>query len=53
MIPYFKKEERRFISILFGGAYNTLRQCFFFDDVKREVSRCSVYAGDVDRILTN
>lgn len=39
--------------MLFGGASNTLRQCFLIDDVKRDVSRCSIYTGDVDKILTN
>jgi hypothetical protein len=39
--------------MLYGGAFNTLRQCFLLDDQKRDVSRTNIYTGDFDRILTN
>lgn len=39
--------------MLYGGAFNTLRQCFLLDDQKRDVSRTNIYTGDFDRVLTN
>ncbi|CDW71656.1 UNKNOWN [Stylonychia lemnae] len=53
MLPYRKQNDAKYIVLLFGGTYNTLRQCFLFDDFKKDISRVSIYSGDIDKILTN
>ncbi|TNV84359.1 hypothetical protein FGO68_gene7478 [Halteria grandinella] len=53
VLPYRKPGDGRMIIMIFGGSYNTLRQCFLMDDLRRDVSRCSIYTGDFDRMLTN
>ena len=53
MLPFRKNNDNKNIVLLFGGTYNTLRQGFLFDDFKRDISRVSIYSGDIDKILTN
>jgi len=39
--------------MMVGGPNNTTRQTFIYDSNTKEVTRCAVYMGDMDRCLTN
>ena len=40
-------------NLLFASGDSPLRQCFVFKPDRREVSKCNVYTGDMDRVNLN
>ena len=52
--PMLKKNNNstKDVILLFGGD-NRERVTYIFDDAKREICKCSVFTGDVDRFATN
>ncbi|KEJ82541.1 hypothetical protein OXYTRIMIC_320 [Oxytricha trifallax] len=54
ILPFRRPGDAKYIALLFGGGYNTLRCTFLFDEFKKDISRCpSICTGDIDKILTN